>query len=325
MILRLRKLFLLIMTSFFILPAVGSAEEQTKESLLQKAEELAREARTLSERSKMLSDEAQKLIERALSLSEKPEQKQTSPQKATQEKTSTEPAEAKQALKQEKARQEQERKQKQLAAGNNILFPKGFLEIEPSFTYANFSNNNLLIDGFALLPIFVIGQIQSQRIRRDLLVESLNVSYGVLDNVQIQMESPLRFRSDDITYSDNTNLSAKRAGLGDIRLGTSVQLHQQKESDFIPDLIGNLNVFFPTGEDPFNYDPAHPKDKNIPLGSGFWSIGTGLTMIKVSDPAVLLGGINYTYNFPRSIDGEIIRGRVTPGILSDILWGWPFP
>ena len=322
--------FLMILLLSF--PPVSQAEENSensREALLKKAEELAREAKTLGDRSKQLSDEAQKLIERALSLSQAPvsQQSQISPQpqpsalssppQASQQPPETpKPAstnvKAKETLQQQEEQKEQERKQKQIAVGN-ILFPKGYLEIEPSFTYVNFSNNNLLIDGFALLPVFVAGQIESQRVRRNLLVESLNVSYGLKDDVQIQVESPLRFRSDEITASDNTSTSTKKIGLGDIRLGTSVQLHRQKESGLLPDIIGNLNVFFPTGSDPFDYNPSKPQNKDIPLGSGFWSVGTGLTTVKVSDPAVLFGGVNYTYNFPRDVQGAIITGHVIPG------------
>lgn len=221
------------------------------------------------------------------------------------------PAEVQRILEQEKEREEAQRRQKELATGG-ILLRKGQLEVEPSFTYGFSSNNNLSIEGFALQPIFVVGLIRSERVRRHVLVPALSVSYGLVDSAQVEAEVPYRYRSDEFTFSDNQQKHAHKFGVGDLRVGAAVQLHRQGKGD-IPDLIGHFNLFIPTGNDPFSYDAANPVDKNVPLGSGLWSLGAGLTAITASDPAILFGSVSTIYSFPRDAEGTVIRGRVTPG------------
>lgn len=296
-------------------PSPAFAQEDV-EALLNKAQALAEESQRLSEQSRILAEEAKSLIEKAKSLAAEPssEEIQESPPMEPEGEVKPPPLiqpEVQKAIEQQEARKEAERVRQELAV-RGVLLPPGHLEIEPSFTYVNFSNNNLSIDGFALLPIFVVGQIQSERVRRNVLVESLAVSYGLVDGIQMEAEAPFRYRSDEITYSDNRQNEAKKFDVGDLRLGTSLELHHE-QGGFLPDVIGSLQVYFPTGNAPFDYDPANPRDEDIPLGSGLWSIQSGLTVIKVSDPVILFGGGNFLYSLSQDVDGRVIHGHVDPG------------
>jgi len=219
--------------------------------------------------------------------------------------------EAQRSLEQEQAKEEAQLQVQDLAS-RQVLLRKGQLEIEPTLTYAYSSNNNLSIDGFALLPIFVVGQIQSERVRRTVLAPAVSVSYGLLDNLQMEAEVPFRYRLDELTLSNNQQQRADRVGLGDIRIGLATQLHRQGIGK-MADVIGNLNLFIPTGDDPFSYNQDNLADKDIPLGSGFWSLGGGFTTIMASDPAILFGSISGMYNFSRGTGGRVLKGRVHPG------------
>ena len=66
----------------------------------------------------------------------------------------------------------------------------------------------------------------------------------------------------------------------------------------------------------------------LPTGSGFYSMQTGLTWLMPSDPAVFFGSFNYTHNFGRSnvyrmvLSGERESlGTVKPGDVLGINFG----
>lgn len=312
----MRIIFLFLCFFFSLLSHHAGASENADDpkALMARAETLARESDELIQKALLLANESKSLMARVKSLHPSggipPEAKIEFP--SVKEKEASE--EIRKELEQGEIRREADRAKRALAVGG-VLLPKGHLEVEPAFTYGSFSNNNLSVDGFALLPVFVVGQIQSEKVRRDILIPSLGLSYGVFDWLQIEAESPLRYRKDRITYSDNREKEAEKMGWGDFRLGTSVQIVRNQSGffGFLPDTVLNASLFVPSGNDPFDYDPANPRDEDIPLGSGVWGMGGGLTMIKASDPAVLFWGLNGNYAFQRNVEGALMSGRFEPG------------
>jgi len=56
--------------------------------------------------------------------------------------------------------------------------------------------------------------------------------------------------------------------------------------------------------------------QEVALGSGFTGFSGGFSVLKVTDPAVLFGSVNYVYNLPKDINqtiGNVFVGRVEPG------------
>ncbi len=67
---------------------------------------------------------------------------------------------------------------------------------------------------------------------------------------------------------------------------------------------------------------------DLPTGSGFYSLQTGLTWLFPSDPAVFFGGISYTHNFGRDNISRLVLngekefiGSVKPGGIVGINFG----
>lgn len=183
----------------------------------------------------------------------------------------------------------------------SILIPKGTLQLEPSFTYAHFSSNRINIQGFSILPVLVIGDISTQEVNRDVFIESLNFKYGLMNNLQADLKVPYRQEFDRITNSSTSQSTRSASGFGDVEIGLSRQIGW--EHGIMPDLIASLSVKPPTGQAPYN--------KDIGLGTGHWAVRSALIAAKSSDPAVVFGSINYTYNFERS--GIENYGTVKPG------------
>lgn len=189
-----------------------------------------------------------------------------------------------------------------------MLFPKGTLQYEPSLTYAAFSSNRLNINGFTILQVLTIGTVNNEKIKRDVLINTHTVRYGLADNLQGEMRIPFRAEYDRITASDNSyNNSRSSSGLGDVEFGLSRQVAW--EHGMVPDMLWAVNLKTPTGRPPYNND--------IATGTGHWGLRNSLIAVHSSDPAVLFGNLSYTYNFERT--GINDYGDVKPG--DSIGWG----
>ena len=190
-----------------------------------------------------------------------------------------------------------------LVQKGSILLPKGKLQFEPSLTYAHFSSNRININGFSILPILVVGDINTEKVKRDVFIHTWAFKYGLLHNLQTEVRIPARFEYDRVTNTDSTTYDQtdSRGGLGDIQFSVSRQIGW--EHGLMPDLVASVSVKSNTGEEPYNAD--------IALGTGHWAVSGALVAAKASDPAVVFGSLNYTYNMPRS-DIENF-GKVDPG------------
>ncbi|HOY10144.1 MAG TPA: transporter [Candidatus Omnitrophota bacterium] len=190
-----------------------------------------------------------------------------------------------------------------LVQKGSILLPKGKLQFEPSLTYAHFSSNRININGFSILPILVIGDINTEKVKRDVFIHTWAFKYGLLHNLQTEVRVPGRFEYDRVTNTDSTTYDQtdSKGGLGDIQVSISRQIGW--EHGIMPDLVASLSVKSNTGDEPYNTD--------IAMGTGHWAVSGALVGAKASDPAVVFGSINYTYNIPR---GDIENfGEVDPG------------
>jgi hypothetical protein len=106
-----------------------------------------------------------------------------------------------------------------------------------------------------------------------------------------------------------------------------------------PYMIGSLRFKTRTGKDPFEVvtdcvtrcignttGTGLPLD--LPTGSGFYSLQTGLTWLLPTDPAVFFGSFTYTHNFGRDnlsrlvLNGEReFIGSVKPGNIFGVNFG----
>lgn len=177
-----------------------------------------------------------------------------------------------------------------------LLLSPWTLEVEPSLTYAHTSSDRVIVDGVAILDIFgiglVVGEIVSERVRRDLLLSALTMRLGLPWDSQIESRIPYRYESNRVVTADFAERTEQNHGLGDIEFAFSHQLTREK--GWIPDLVGNLRWKTTTGESPSD---------DLPLGSGFHSVQALLSTVKASDPVVFFGGVSYTANIADDIGG----------------------
>ena len=95
--------------------------------------------------------------------------------------------------------------------------------------------------------------------------------------------------------------SSNRGGLGDVSLTLQKQVLHEK--GWIPDLLVNLNYTAATGSPSLSQRQLSTFPFAVGTGSGFNSLGAGVTALKRQDPLVFLGGLQYTHSFPSTISG----------------------
>jgi hypothetical protein len=176
-----------------------------------------------------------------------------------------------------------------LMVRGGLLLPPGMLEIDNTTSYFSASSDHVSINGFALLPILVVGDITSQRVRKDIVMPSLTTRLGLPHKFQFDFRVPYGYELFRTVDANNVETSSSSFGLGDIEFGLSRQLASEHRR--LPDMLANLRFKTTTGKDPFNLGSSQTA-----LGSGFYGLQGNLTMAKSSDPLVFFGNLSYTAN-----------------------------
>lgn len=193
--------------------------------------------------------------------------------------------------------------EKTLIQKGGLLLPKGTWQVEPSVAYAHISANRISITGFTILPVLIIGEITSETVKRDILIETNTFRYGLGSNLQAEVKVPYRMQYERVTSADGTESTRDESGLGDIEGGIYYQC--AFEHNWVPDLIAGLSVKSDTAD-----KTPYETEGETGTGTGHWAVKGSLVAVKSSDPAIIFGSLNYTHNIERNITNY---GDVNPG------------
>lgn len=169
-----------------------------------------------------------------------------------------------------------------------LLMRPGTFEVEPSVSYAHSSSENLVIDGFTIFPVLIVGDVFSERRRRNTVTTTLTGRLGLPWNSQLEVRVPYVYEDDSRLTGDGNEIRISDHGLGDIEVALSHELPRWFRAG--PSFLGSLRWKSTTARDPFGYDP----EKEIPFGSGFQTLSASLTGVSVLDPVVFFGTLTYT-------------------------------
>jgi hypothetical protein len=176
-----------------------------------------------------------------------------------------------------------------LIVRGGLLLPKGTLELDNTISYFSASSDHVTVDGFALLPVLVVGDISSERVREDYLLPTFTARLGLPHKFQMDFQIPYGYELIRTVDAENTQTSSSSFGLGDISAGLSKQL--TSEHGKMPDMLASVRFKSTTGKDSYNL-----QSNQTALGTGFNALMGNLTMAKSSDPVVFFGSLNYTAN-----------------------------
>lgn len=213
-----------------------------------------------------------------------------------------------------------------------VLTPRGKFTLEPGFQYGYSSSNRVSLVGYTIIPSLLIGLIDIREIKRNTFTASLTSRWGVTNRFELEAKVPYVYRSDSVVQRKifdgvgrDEVFSSNGSGLGDIEITGRYQLNDGGVDS--PYYIGTLRLKSRTGKDPFEVETdavappniSNELQKELPTGSGFYTIQPGLTVLYPADPAVFFGSISYQHNLKRSnvsmntTNGPVPIGDVEPG------------
>jgi len=148
-----------------------------------------------------------------------------------------------------------------------------------------------------------------------MFIGAIAIRFGITNRAEVEFKIPYVYRNNagsSAPLNTDTPMSMYNTtghGFGDEEITLRWQLNQPAGPGriYIASLRGKLR----NGKDPFEV-PYRPLGSNeagaglpseLPVGSGFYTVQPGITMIFPADPAVLFGTLNYQWNVKRDIDG----------------------
>jgi hypothetical protein len=162
-----------------------------------------------------------------------------------------------------------------LVREGGLVLPEWSMEIEPRYIYRYRGSNSLQLATLSGQQV-----IAQQDIKRDISEVSLALRAGLPWTSQLDFRLPYIFDRQEIATAGSGTQKHHRSGLGDIELGLTKSLTQER--GWMPDLLTALNWKSKTG--------------GTETGSGFHGIQTGLTAVKRLDPLAFFGTVAYTWN-----------------------------
>lgn len=202
--------------------------------------------------------------------------------------------------------------------GTSVLTPKRALSLDLSVNYTFSNVNRVEVAGFTVLPAVAIGSFDIREVDRQSVVTAASLKYGLAQRVEFEVRAPFVMRNDDTIgrplleeASDETFESISGAGLGDIEFGLRHQLNTGQGG--WPYLTYGIKAKAPTGRSPFDVDvdPATGLERELPVGTGFWTITPSLSAILPTDPGVLYASASYQHNLAKFLGADF--GKIKPG------------
>jgi ribosomal protein S25 len=212
---------------------------------------------------------------------------------------------ASEALKASKEEQEKQKESVKEVVHQEGGVISGKFELDVTESYSHLTSNQLYIDGFGILPIVVVGDVNVQNVRKDIFNTTVTANYKLTDKMQVSLSVP--YQQTITRVSNATGITGKNvvsasdekvtqtSDLGDISGSINYTLMDERVGR--PSLYGGLSLKARNGRDVFETpDPA----AKPPPGSGFYSVRGSLSVSKSSAPAVIFGSLGYAYNFKRN-------------------------
>lgn len=215
-----------------------------------------------------------------------------------------------------------------------VLTPRGRFVFEPGLQFGYSSSNRVSLVGYTIIPAITIGLIDVREVKRNTFTGTLTGRWGITNRFEIEARFPYVHRSDSVLERpQNTNsnqdqlFSSDGKGIGDIEVTGRYQFNDGGLDR--PYYIGTLRLKSRTGKDPFEVvtDTSSGAataglQRELPTGSGFYTLQPGVSVLLPSDPAVFFGGVSYQYNFKR--DNVIMNTTAGPQLLGEVKPGGVF-
>jgi hypothetical protein len=202
-----------------------------------------------------------------------------------------------------------------LSTVGGVLTPKGQIVIDPSFEYDYWSQNQLGVNGFQIIPGITFGNIFVTRFEQNISTAAVTVRGGVTDRLELNAKIPYVYNAGSTssliplgTNAELLSVSATGASLGDMQFGGSYQINSGETG--WPIFVGNFLFKTVTGVSPFDVPIITTDDPNgqflagtpkrLATGTGFYSLQPSVTVLLPTAPGVLFANLQYVHNLGRT-------------------------
>jgi hypothetical protein len=226
-----------------------------------------------------------------------------------------------------------------------VLTPKGEIVIDPSIEYDYWSQNQLGVNGFQIIPGITFGNVFVTRFDQNIATAAVTIRGGVTDRLELNAKIPYVYDVGSTTslvpLGTSTQLlsvGANGRGLGDIQFGASYQFNSGESGG--PIFIGNFLFKTATGTSPFQVPIITLNDPNgqflagtpkqLATGTGFYSLTPSMTVLLPTAPGVLFANLQFQHNLARtqplqdSAGGPATPVNLQPGESPAITFGIGF-
>ena len=192
--------------------------------------------------------------------------------------------------------------ERRLIHQGGLLLPPYTWALDSALSFSHSSSDRVVIDGFTIGGVLVVGDIFTERIDRDIYELALTARLGLPGDSQMELRVPYAHVRQTVFDAQNQESSSETAALGDAELAVS---HQFVHGDGTrPGMLASLRWKTTTGDDPFDVD-----QNTATYGTGYDSIQANVTALVTSDPVVFYGALSHTTNLPANKP----VGRLDPG------------
>lgn len=319
------------------------AAQQMK--LQQEEDQLAQQALQLQQQQQLIDQEMAKLRGAG---TVKPQKQQAAQSAIVQTQPPAQTAGAEQQQAQTQNQQDQTKVILQsssvLSNAGGVLTPKGQLVIDPSVEYDYWTQNQLNLNGFTIIPGITFGNIFISHVDQRYVMPALTLRYGITNRWEINLKLPFVMGWGSTTAQQAgadalpLTASANAANIGDIQIGSSYQFNSGDEG--WPIFVGNLIFKTATGQNPYDV-PIHNATntsnqllygipKKLPTGTGFYALEPSVTVFYPTAPGVLFANLQYIRNFshsyalPSTGGGTSTPIDLTPGMAVAATFGLGF-
>ena len=199
-----------------------------------------------------------------------------------------------------------------LSTAGGVLTPKGQFVIDPSVEFDYWSQNQLGVNGFQIIPGITFGNIFVTRFEQNILTAAATARYGVTDRLELNVKIPVVYNSGSTSSlipvgaaAELLSVSANGAGIGDVQLGASYQLNSGENG--WPIFVVNGLFKTATGTSPFEVPIITLNDpngqflsgtpKSLATGTGFYAVTPSVTVLLPTAPGVLFANLQDQHNF----------------------------
>jgi hypothetical protein len=202
-----------------------------------------------------------------------------------------------------------------LSTVGGVLTPKGQIVIDPSFEFDYWSQNQLGVNGFQIIPGITFGNIFVTRFEQNISTAAVTVRGGVTDRLELNAKVPFVYNAGSTsslipvgTAAQLLSVGATGADIGDVQFGASYQIKSGENG--WPIFVGNFLFKTVTGRSPFqvpiitlnepNGQFLAGTPKELATGTGFYQLTPSVTVLLPTAPGVLFANLQLQHNISRT-------------------------